>query len=53
MAIGSSVFIGTLFTQPFATVFLASIYLERMQEINEIQSAPPPPPPTGTDAGSV
>ncbi|MGD9189360.1 MAG: hypothetical protein PVI89_14155 [Desulfobacteraceae bacterium] len=51
MAIGSSVFIGTLFTQPFATVFLASIYLERMQEINEIQSAPSPP--TGTDAGSV
>jgi hypothetical protein len=49
MAIGSSVFIGTLFTQPFATVFLASIYLERKKEIKEIQSPPPPP----TDAGNA
>ena len=30
MAIGSSVFIGTLFTQPFATVFVISVYLERI-----------------------
>lgn len=30
MAIGSSVFIGTLLTQPFATVFLISVYLERV-----------------------
>jgi hypothetical protein len=28
-AIGSSVFIGALFTQPLATVFLMSVYLER------------------------
>lgn len=28
-AIGGSVFIGSLFTQPFATVFLMSVYLER------------------------
>jgi hypothetical protein len=51
LAIGSSVFIGTLFTQPFATVFLASIYLERMKEIKEIQS--PSPPPSETSAGSA
>ena len=50
MAIGSSVFIGTLFTQPFATVFLASVYLERMKEANEIHS--PPPPPSETKVGS-
>jgi hypothetical protein len=50
MAIGSSVFIGTLFTQPFATVFLISIYLERMKEAKEIHS--PPPPPSETDATS-
>ena len=29
MSIGSSVFIGTLFTQPFATIFILSVYLER------------------------
>jgi hypothetical protein len=29
MAIGTSVFIGTLLTQPFATVFLISVYLEK------------------------
>jgi hypothetical protein len=51
MAIGSSVFIGTLFTQPFATIFLISIYLERMKDANEIQA--PPPPPSETDAGTV
>jgi uncharacterized membrane protein len=48
MAIGSSIFIGILFTQPFATVFLASVFLERMQAMNRIQ----PPPPTESDAGS-
>ncbi len=50
MAIGSSVFIGTLFTQPFATVFLASVYLERVKEEKEIHS--PPPPPSEPNAGS-
>lgn len=29
MAIGSSVFIGTIFTQPFATLFVISVFLER------------------------
>jgi len=29
MAIGSSVFIGTIFTQPFATLFVLSVFLER------------------------
>lgn len=50
LAIGGSVFIGTLFTQPFATVFLASIYLERMKKITAIHS--PPPPPSEAGAGS-
>ena len=32
-AIGGSVFIGSLFTQPFATVFLMSVYLERSADL--------------------
>jgi membrane-anchored glycerophosphoryl diester phosphodiesterase (GDPDase) len=32
IAVGSSVFIGMLLTMPFATVFLASVYRERMAE---------------------
>lgn len=39
-AIGGSVFIGWLFTQPFATVFLLSIYLQRTGR----GAAPQPPP---------
>jgi hypothetical protein len=35
MAIGGSVFIGTLFTQPFASVFLISIYLERVENAKD------------------
>jgi hypothetical protein len=31
IAIGSSVFIGTLLTQPFATVFLISVYQEKIR----------------------
>jgi uncharacterized membrane protein len=31
MAIGSAVFIGALFTQPLATVFILSVYDEKMQ----------------------
>jgi hypothetical protein len=38
-AVGSSVFIGTLFTLPFATVFLMSVYQEK------IGAAQPPQPP--------
>lgn len=38
-AIGSSVFIGVLFTQPLATLFLLSTYEEKMAK-----SAPPAPP---------
>ena len=49
MAIGSSVFIGTLFTQPFASVFLISIYLERVEDIQDSAAAPPPPPPPEID----
>ncbi|MBT8341473.1 MAG: hypothetical protein HKP58_03760 [Desulfatitalea sp.] len=43
MAIGSSVFIGTLFTQPFATLFVLSVYLERTAHVRQ---QPPVPPPT-------
>ena len=46
MAIGSSVFIGTLFTQPFASVFLTLIYLERVDEAPGPSVAPPAPPST-------
>ncbi|MDA8141041.1 MAG: hypothetical protein M0036_20530 [Desulfobacteraceae bacterium] len=43
-AMGSSVFIGTLFTQPFTTVFVLSIYLERTGHvINNIVQPPPAP----------
>jgi hypothetical protein len=42
--IGGAVFIGSLFTQPFATIFLMSIYLERMEQIGGTPTAPPPQP---------
>jgi hypothetical protein len=45
MAIGSSVFIGTLFTQPFATVFLVSVYLEKTAASEKVTPQAPPPPP--------
>jgi len=45
MAVGSSVFIGILFTQPFATVFLVSVYLERIDTVPSVSTPAPPPPP--------
>ena len=45
MAVGSSVFIGILFTQPFATVFLVSVYLERVATAQPAPAQTPPPPP--------
>jgi hypothetical protein len=45
MAVGSSVFIGILFTQPFATVFLVSVYLERVGSAQPVPAQTPPPPP--------
>ena len=45
MAVGSSVFIGILFTQPFATVFLVSVYLERIKTQPPAGMQQPPPPP--------
>lgn len=45
LAVGSSVFIGTLFTQPFATVFLVSIYLEKTSAKSPVAVQTPPPPP--------
>jgi hypothetical protein len=44
LSIGSSVFIGTLFTQPFATIFVLSVYLERMGQDKPAATAPNPPP---------
>jgi hypothetical protein len=43
-AIGSSVFIGTLFTQPFATIFVISVYLERKTATGQRSATPPTPP---------
>lgn len=34
IAIGSSVFIGTLLTQPFAMVFLVSVYMEKIKSLD-------------------
>ena len=45
MAVGSSVFIGVLFTQPFATVFLISVYLERVDAVPATSMRTPPSPP--------
>jgi hypothetical protein len=47
MAIGGSVFIGTLFTQPFATVFIVSVYLDRVGTAAVGSTPTPPPPPYG------
>ena len=43
IAIGSSVFIGTLLTQPFAMVFLMSVYLEKVKSLDEDADQPPAP----------
>lgn len=45
--IGGAVFIGTLFTQPFATIFVLSVYLERMAQTGRTMTPPPSPPPQG------
>jgi len=47
-AIGSSIFIGSLFTQPLATVFLLSIYERLEKSAPDIPPAPPPAPPPFT-----
>ena len=46
LAVGSSVFIGTLFTQPIATVFLVSVYLEKSKGKASVAVQTPPPPPS-------
>ena len=43
IAIGSSVFIGTLLTQPFAMVFLISVYLEKAKFLDEQAVQAPAP----------
>ena len=45
-AIGGSVFIGSLFTQPFATVFIMSVYLERAASLPPSTTPGPPPRPS-------
>jgi hypothetical protein len=47
-AIGSSVFVGWLFTQPIATIFLLSVYEEKIQHRSATPPAydAPPHPPT-------
>ena len=44
-AIGSSIFIGCLFTQPLATTFLMSVYLSLIKTAPKTPSEPPPGPP--------
>ena len=48
-AIGSSVFVGTLFTQPFTTLFVLSIYLEKTGQGGIDASRPPQPPGVNSD----
>ena len=36
IALGSTTFIGALFTHPFATIFLMSVYLERTGKVSEV-----------------
>jgi len=36
-AAGSAVFIGSLFTQPLATVFLLSVYEEKIKQPHQIK----------------
>lgn len=44
MAVGGSVFIGILFTQPFAMVFMVSVFLERIGTPPAQGAAAPPSP---------
>jgi len=44
ISIGSSVFIGTLFTQPFATILVLSVYIERVDGYGTIKPAAPQAP---------
>lgn len=44
MAVGGSVFIGILFTQPFAMVFIVSVFLERIGTPPAQSAAAPPSP---------
>jgi hypothetical protein len=44
MAVGGSVFIGIFFTQPFAMVFMVSVYLERIAAPPAPGAQAPPPP---------
>jgi len=49
-AIGSSVFVGLLFTQPLATVFLMQVYEEKVAGKTPMPpTSPPPSPPEGPD----
>ncbi len=46
-AVGSSVFIGWLFTQPFAMILLVSAYEENVVGVGVSPLQTPPPPPPG------
>jgi len=45
ISIGTSIFVGILLTQPFATVFLISVYLERIDGAAQPSTAAPQPDP--------
>ena len=51
-AIGSSVFIGSLFTQPLATLFLMSVY-NRLGKPAPVTPPEPPPSPTPLNGQSA
>lgn len=51
-AIGSSVFIGSLFTQPLATLFLMSVY-NRLGKPASVTPPEPPPSPTPLNGQSA
>lgn len=54
MALGGSIAVAILFTQPLATFLVLSVYRERLEEGNTDTTAaptPPPLPPTGEGAG--
>jgi uncharacterized membrane protein len=54
-AVGSSVFIGWIFTQPLATIFLLSVYEQKVTGTApppQASGGSPPPPPSSGDADS-
>ena len=43
VALGGSIAVAILFTQPLATFFILSVYEERLQSVNKVKAPPIPP----------